>query len=264
MPTVDELKKLLKNAGLKTTGLKANLSNRLARAKAGATLSANRGRGAVAVPRKKSPAGANDLVRGLGNLKISNAPKPRPPSATLPKSPIRNLGKLKVANLKQILKNAGLKVTGTRGDLEMRIRKHRAGATSPGNRPGGRTKTVAPRRLVLPPEATREKLEETKREFERLLAEFESHGPWSSHGLEITDITFVRAHKGMKPGKATLHDMEKFDILREMGFVMSDVDLLETNNNLGRNQDAFVRWSSRVFDKLVNEAPKNLRFYISS
>ena len=259
MPTVDELKKLLKNAGLKTTGLKANLANRLARHRNGATLSANRGRKAAAAPAsapKKRPAGVNDLVRGLGNLKIANAPKPR--------SPPRELGKLKVANLKQILKNVGLKVTGTRENLEMRIRRHRAGSTNAGNRPGGKTRVVARKPITPPPVATRAKLEATKTEFERLLASFESHGGWSSRGLEIADITFARAHKGLGGGRATLHDVEKFDALREMGFVMNDVDLLENGTNLGRNQDAFVRWSSRTFDALVNAAPKDLRFYISS
>ena len=263
MATVEELKKLLKNAGLKTTGLKANLASRLARHRDGATLSANRGRKAAAAPAstpKKRSAGVNDLVRGLGSLKIANAPKP---VSARPKSPPKELGKLKVANLKQILKNVGLKVTGTRENLEMRIRRHRAGSTNAGDRPGGKTRVVVARKPVTPPPvATREKLEATKREFERLLAEFGSHGLWSSRGLEIADITFVRAHKGLGGGRATLHDMEKYDTLREMGFVMNEVDLLENGTNLGRNQDAFVRWASRTFDKLVSEAPKGLRVYI--
>lgn len=252
MPTVVELKNALRKAGLKVTGTKSELENRVARARAGALTSGNRGR--VAAAERKASASPRQKV----------ATPPRAPNAgrVMPKG---------VPALKEYAKSLGLKTTGTTTELEQRIRRAWAGATRNENRPGAKKGPAPVRRKLTPPPpppSTRE-AEKIVEQIKRLVVEYKRLPAWSSPSLTPANIEKRRlANDGGVVvggrGIATRNDVAKVDVLRDIYDKIQSLPSSPGTSPGSRNVFEFVRLAENEFKREVERAPRELRLILQN
>lgn len=250
MPTVVELKNALRKAGLKVTGTKSELENRVARARAGALTSGNKGRGAVA--------SKSSSKKPLSPPHRQTAP---PTNATtqrvMPKG---------VPALREYAKSLGLKTTGSTTELEQRIRRAWAGATRNENRPGAKAAPAPKRRVLTPPSPAPTDSEAAKivEQIKRLVVEYQRLPAWSSMALTPENIDKRRmANDGGVVvggrGIATKNDVDKVEILREIYDKLQRLPSSRGTSPNARKIFEFTRIAETEFKREVERAPKELR-----
>ena len=236
MPTVVELKDALRSMGLKLVGDKAELAARLDRARAGRSLDSNRSRAAAA------KASVENVVRDMANLKLAtrvlNARANRVPA---PAPRAHDFSKMTVVQLREHLRRAGKSTTGGRDELERRARGFPDLPPKPA-RPSPANANAAQRAIF---DRVSAKVTAAFDEFERL-------GPWSSPALTPANLR----------DKTRRTDIRKFELLRDANWLLAELDIIESDSALAREQNAFLRAASRKHDALVDAAPADLRFHI--
>lgn len=252
MSTVVELKEVLRGLGLKVTGTKAELMNRLSRAKAGALSSGNKGR---RVPEKKS------------SPKVAVPPHRREsPSKSATVQRVMPKG---VPALKEYAKSHGLKTTGTTTDLEQRIRRYWAGATRQENKPGAKAAPAPARRVRTPSSPVLTAIEAAKviDEIKKLVVEYKRLPEWSSRAITPDNIEKRRVIEdgGVVVGSrgiATKNDLSKVDLLREIYERIQSLPSSPGNSPGSKGVEAFVRSAENEFKKEVERAPRELRLLL--
>ena len=245
MPTIVELKEILRARKLKLTGDKAELEARIARANAGRLLNSNKKRGAS----PKKPSSVENLAKKMAKMHM-NAPKPAP--APPAQGNVPQFGKMKVAELKNYLKRGGRKVAGTREELERRARNLHAGRTSPPKAPAAKKVYISEKGS----KTDRAAFEKTKTSLAKALAEYSKLPPWTARNAGMT-IEHLRA-------RGTPVEHKKFELLRGAAIELGNLDEDDRNAAFAAEKMAFLKAAGKQLDALIAGAPRGIRFYIES